>query len=43
MSENADFARQLEKEGIVFIGPGVDAIVSMGSKACVSSHFPIRP
>ncbi|GAA6007731.1 hypothetical protein JCM11491_003945 [Sporobolomyces phaffii] len=33
MSENADFARKLEQEGIVFIGPGVDAIVSMGSKA----------
>ncbi|GAA5953643.1 hypothetical protein JCM3765_006924 [Sporobolomyces pararoseus] len=33
MSENADFARRLEKEGIVFIGPGVEAIISMGSKA----------
>ncbi|GAA5938641.1 acetyl/propionyl/methylcrotonyl-CoA carboxylase subunit alpha [Sporobolomyces koalae] len=33
MSENAEFARSLEKEGIVFIGPGVEAIISMGSKA----------
>ncbi|GAA5877912.1 hypothetical protein JCM16303_000279 [Sporobolomyces ruberrimus] len=33
MSENAEFARQLEKEGIVFIGPSVEAIISMGSKA----------
>ncbi|GAA6058776.1 hypothetical protein JCM10212_001892 [Sporobolomyces blumeae] len=33
MSENAEFARQLEKEGITFVGPPVEAIVSMGSKA----------
>ncbi|GAA6016843.1 hypothetical protein JCM10207_003270 [Rhodosporidiobolus poonsookiae] len=33
LSENAEFARLLEKNGIVFIGPPASAIVSMGSKA----------
>lgn len=33
LSENAGFARKLEENGIVFIGPPVGAIVSMGSKA----------
>ncbi|MDP7540417.1 MAG: biotin carboxylase N-terminal domain-containing protein, partial [Alphaproteobacteria bacterium] len=32
LSENADFARALEAEGIVFIGPGPDAISAMGDK-----------
>ena len=32
LSENAKFAEQLAKEGIVFIGPPASAIVSMGSK-----------
>ena len=32
LSENADFARQLEAEGIAFIGPGPDAIAAMGDK-----------
>ncbi|GAA5856201.1 hypothetical protein JCM8547_000816 [Rhodosporidiobolus lusitaniae] len=33
LSENADFAELLEKNGIVFIGPPASAISSMGSKA----------
>ncbi|MDF3934390.1 geranyl-CoA carboxylase subunit apha [Pseudomonas citronellolis] len=32
LSENAEFARACETAGIVFIGPGVDAIHLMGSK-----------
>jgi len=32
LSENADFAERLEKEGIAFIGPGADAIRAMGDK-----------
>ena len=32
LSENAQFAELLAKEGIVFIGPPASAIVSMGSK-----------
>jgi len=32
LSENAEFAETLAKEGIVFIGPPPGAIVSMGSK-----------
>lgn len=32
LSENAGFAELCEKEGIVFIGPGVEAIRLMGSK-----------
>ncbi|KAG9029864.1 hypothetical protein FRB95_004782 [Tulasnella sp. JGI-2019a] len=33
LSENSKFAAQLAKEGIVFIGPPVQAIISMGSKS----------
>ncbi|KAI9069160.1 hypothetical protein FKP32DRAFT_1753998, partial [Trametes sanguinea] len=33
LSENAEFAERLAKEGIVFIGPPASAIVSMGSKS----------
>ncbi|GBE77138.1 hypothetical protein SCP_0100100 [Sparassis crispa] len=33
LSENAKFAENLAKEGIVFIGPPAGAIVSMGSKS----------
>ncbi|GAA6035946.1 hypothetical protein JCM8097_005179 [Rhodosporidiobolus ruineniae] len=33
LSENADFARLLEENDIVFIGPPASAITSMGSKA----------
>lgn len=32
LSENADFARACEKAGIRFVGPGVDALLVMGSK-----------
>lgn len=32
LSENATFARRLEQAGIVFIGPGADAIEAMGDK-----------
>ena len=32
LSENAGFARRLEKEGIVFIGPNPKAIEAMGDK-----------
>ncbi|KAF8203881.1 carbamoyl-phosphate synthase L chain, ATP binding domain-containing protein [Pholiota molesta] len=33
LSENAAFAKQLDQEGITFIGPPASAIVSMGSKS----------
>ncbi|BGP19180.1 hypothetical protein JCM10213v2_007267 [Rhodosporidiobolus nylandii] len=33
LSENADFAKLLAENGIVFIGPSASAITSMGSKA----------
>ncbi|MBF0236369.1 MAG: acetyl/propionyl/methylcrotonyl-CoA carboxylase subunit alpha [SAR324 cluster bacterium] len=33
LSENADFARQCEAQGVVFIGPPSEAIVAMGSKS----------
>jgi propionyl-CoA carboxylase alpha chain len=32
LSENATFTKALEAEGIIFIGPGVKAITSMGDK-----------
>jgi len=32
LSENAEFARQCSKAGIVFIGPSVEAIEQMGAK-----------
>lgn len=32
LSENADFARRLDKEGIAFIGPNIKAIEVMGDK-----------
>ena len=32
LSENAGFAKRLEKEGVAFIGPGVKAIEAMGDK-----------
>ncbi|MEK9707488.1 MAG: biotin carboxylase N-terminal domain-containing protein, partial [Alphaproteobacteria bacterium] len=32
LSENAEFARRLDKEGIAFIGPPPNAIAAMGDK-----------
>ncbi|PIE39650.1 MAG: 3-methylcrotonyl-CoA carboxylase [Gammaproteobacteria bacterium] len=33
LSENAEFAKACEAQGVVFIGPSVEAIASMGNKA----------
>lgn len=38
LSENADFARALDKAGIVFIGPGVAALDVMGDKIRSKNH-----
>jgi acetyl-CoA/propionyl-CoA carboxylase, biotin carboxylase, biotin carboxyl carrier protein len=48
LSENAEFARNVEKSGIAFVGPSVDAIELMGDKirarAFVAKHgFPVAP
>ena len=48
LSENADFARACEKEGIVFIGPPPEAIELMGSKrlsknAMIAAGVPCIP
>ena len=32
LSENSDFRQALDKAGIIFIGPGIHAIESMGDK-----------
>jgi acetyl-CoA carboxylase biotin carboxylase subunit len=32
LSENADFARTVESNGLVWVGPGADAITAMGDK-----------
>jgi acetyl-CoA carboxylase, biotin carboxylase subunit len=32
LSENADFARSVEANGLVWVGPGADAIAAMGDK-----------
>jgi acetyl-CoA carboxylase biotin carboxylase subunit len=32
LSENADFARSVEANGLIWVGPGADAIVAMGDK-----------
>ncbi|AUZ34162.1 acetyl/propionyl-CoA carboxylase subunit alpha [Arthrobacter sp. PGP41] len=38
LSENADFARALDRAGITFIGPGVDALNVMGDKIRSKNH-----
>ncbi|WP_211877943.1 ATP-binding protein [Pseudarthrobacter albicanus] len=38
LSENADFARALEAEGITFIGPGVESLNVMGDKIRSKNH-----
>ena len=48
LSENVEFARALKNAGIVFIGPGIDALLLMGdkirSKNHVSAHdVPVTP
>ncbi|WNB18325.1 acetyl-CoA carboxylase biotin carboxylase subunit [Marivirga arenosa] len=37
LSENADFAREVEKEGIIFIGPSAESIEVMGDKLSAKS------
>ena len=32
LSENTDFAKRLEQEGVVFLGPPASAIAAMGDK-----------
>lgn len=44
LSENADFARRCEEEGVIFIGPGADIIAKWESrrkpvKLCVKQDF----
>ncbi|MBR9727426.1 acetyl/propionyl/methylcrotonyl-CoA carboxylase subunit alpha [Shewanella intestini] len=48
LSENADFARNCEQNGITFVGPGSDAIDSMGSKSAAkiimgAANVPLVP
>ena len=48
LSENADFAQKVEDAGIIFIGPGPDAMRVMGSKLaakdCVKKYnIPMVP
>ncbi len=38
LSENADFARACEKAGIVFVGPGTEALALMGDKIRAKDH-----
>ena len=38
LSENAEFARALERAGIAFIGPGVEALNIMGDKIRSKNH-----
>lgn len=48
LSENADFARACEQEGITFIGPSADLLGSMGDKTAaraqaISAKVPVLP
>ena len=48
LSENADFARQVEEAGIIFIGPSAEAIEIMGDKlaakaAVLKRNVPLVP
>ncbi|MDO9590175.1 MAG: biotin carboxylase N-terminal domain-containing protein, partial [Microcella sp.] len=42
LSENADFARACDSAGIVFIGPPVSAITTMGDKIRAREHVAAR-
>ncbi len=42
LSENVEFARACEAAGIVFIGPGIDAIEAMGDKIRAKEHVSAR-
>jgi len=37
LSENTDFSARCEEEGIIFVGPGADAIAAMGSKSAAKA------
>ncbi|MDB4457573.1 pyruvate carboxylase, partial [Akkermansiaceae bacterium] len=48
LSENADFARACEREGITFIGPSADLLGSMGDKTAaraqaIAAKVPVLP
>ncbi len=48
LSENADFCRKCEEQGVIFIGPPVEAIEAMGSKSAAkqimeSAGVPLVP
>jgi 3-methylcrotonyl-CoA carboxylase alpha subunit len=38
LSENADFARACENQGVIFIGPGSDVVERMGSKTVAANY-----
>lgn len=48
VSENADFVRRVQDEGIIFIGPKAETIDLMGNKVgartfCIDNNHPIAP
>lgn len=48
LSENADFARRCEEEGVIFIGPSADIISKWESRRkpvrlCVKQDYPLCP